>query len=163
MEKRKNFAVLSKEIRDKARSWDRVGDKGGTSGAQWGCGGGLNAPKNTWERTISSGSVGSQQSPSAARNRGSSLPSDTPKSCSTPTAGSPLHRSVPRQNKKGMHISYKWPNSQAKKTKHHWNQESSSSTFIAAIQRFNNATKGLLTLKGVWGGRGEMLGFFLGT
>lgn len=42
-------------------------------------------------------------------------------------------------------------------------KESSSSTFIAAIQRFNNATKGLLTLKGVWGGRGEMLGFFLGT
>lgn len=121
----------------------------------------MNAPKNTWERTISSGSVGSQQSPSAARNRGSSLPSDTPKSCSTPTAGSPLHRSVPRQNKKGMHISYKWPNSQAKKPKNITEtRKSSSSTFIAAIQRFNNATKGLLTLKGVWGGRGKCWVFF---
>lgn len=39
-------------------------------------------------------------------------------------------------------------------------RKSSSSTFIAAIQRFNNATKGLLTLKGVWGGRGKCWVFF---
>lgn len=140
-----------------------MGIKGGALGHSDAVGAGWMHQKTRGKRKISRGSVGSQQRHSAARNRGSSLPSHTPKSCSTPTGRCRIPTpplSAKEKTKKKMHISYKWPNSQAKKKKknHHWNQKSSSSTFIAAIQRFNNATKGLLTLKGEgWGG--EMFGF----
>lgn len=123
MEKRKNFAVLSKEIRDKARSWDGEGIKGGplghseAVGADWmhqktrGKGQPAVVP---WALNRALQQHGTEGAPSP----------QTPRNPAPHPLQDPLHRSVPRQNKKGMHISYKWPNSQAKKTKkHHWNQE----------------------------------------
>lgn len=82
--KEKSFAVLSKGIRDKTHSWD-MGIKGGALGHSDAVGAGWMHQKTRGKRKISRGSVGSQQRHSAARNRGSSLPSHTPKSCSTPT------------------------------------------------------------------------------